>query len=68
MKINSQAIYETKPLASYQEGKWCFTQSKDGKTRLSGICIPIAIGIEIATQQIGTDCLVSGSFIAKMNI
>jgi alpha-L-fucosidase len=33
MNINSQAIYETKPLAPYQEGKWCFTQSKDGKTR-----------------------------------
>jgi alpha-L-fucosidase len=33
MSINSQAIYETKPLAPYQEGKWCFTQSKDGQTR-----------------------------------
>jgi alpha-L-fucosidase len=33
MNINSQAIYETKPLAPYQEGQWCFTQSKDGKTR-----------------------------------
>jgi alpha-L-fucosidase len=33
MSINSQAIYETKPLAPYQEGQWCFTQSKDGKIR-----------------------------------
>ena len=33
MKINSQAIYETKPLAPYHQGKWCFTQSKDGQTR-----------------------------------
>jgi alpha-L-fucosidase len=33
MNINAQAIYETKPLAPYQEGKWCFTQSKDCKTR-----------------------------------
>lgn len=33
MSINSQAIYETKPLAPYQESKWCFTQSKDGQTR-----------------------------------
>jgi len=33
MEINSEAIYETKPLAPYQSGKFCFTQSKDGKTR-----------------------------------
>ncbi len=33
MSINSRAIYETKPLAPYQEGKWCFTQSKDEKIR-----------------------------------
>jgi alpha-L-fucosidase len=33
MEVNSQAIYKSKPLPPYQEGKFCFTQSKDGKTR-----------------------------------
>jgi alpha-L-fucosidase len=33
MDVNSEAIYETKPLAPYQEGEFCFTQSKDEKTR-----------------------------------
>ncbi|MEW6194008.1 MAG: alpha-L-fucosidase C-terminal domain-containing protein [Bacteroidota bacterium] len=30
MKINSEAIYNTRPLAPYREGKVCFTQLKDG--------------------------------------
>lgn len=30
MKINSEAIYNTRPLAPYREGKICFTQLKDG--------------------------------------
>jgi alpha-L-fucosidase len=33
MEVNSEAIYNTKPLYPYQLGKFCFTQSKDGKTR-----------------------------------
>jgi alpha-L-fucosidase len=33
MNINSEAIYNTKPLAPYQEDRLCFTQSKDGRTR-----------------------------------
>lgn len=33
MDVNSSAIYNTKPLAPYQSGKFCFTQSKDGKTK-----------------------------------
>ncbi|MDD3686482.1 MAG: alpha-L-fucosidase [Bacteroidales bacterium] len=33
MEINSEAIYNTKPLYPYQDGKFCFTQSKDGKTK-----------------------------------
>jgi len=35
MEINGEAIYNTKPLAPYQEGNMCFTQSKDGKTRFA---------------------------------
>jgi len=30
MKINSEAIYETRPIAPYKEGKVCLTQKKDG--------------------------------------
>lgn len=30
MKVNSEAIYETRALAPYKEGKVCFTQKKDG--------------------------------------
>ena len=32
MKINGEAIYNTKPLAPYKENNICFTQSKDSKT------------------------------------
>jgi alpha-L-fucosidase len=30
MKINSEAIYNTRPIAPYKEGKICFTSLKDG--------------------------------------
>jgi len=33
MDVNGEAIYNTKPLAPYQQGNLCFTQSKDGKER-----------------------------------
>ncbi len=33
MEVNGEAIYNTKPLAPYQKGDFCFTQSKDGKSR-----------------------------------
>jgi alpha-L-fucosidase len=33
MEINGKAIYNTKPLAPYQQESLCFTQSKDGKTK-----------------------------------
>jgi alpha-L-fucosidase len=33
MDVNAEAIYESKPLSPYESGKWCFTQSKDGKVR-----------------------------------
>ena len=32
MRINGEAIYGTRPLAPYKEGKVCLTQKKDGKT------------------------------------
>lgn len=33
MEVNGEAIYNTKPLAPYQQESLCFTQSKDGKTK-----------------------------------
>ncbi len=32
MKVNSEAIYYSRPIAPYKEGKVCFTQLKDGTT------------------------------------
>ena len=32
MRINEEAIYNTRPLAPYREGKVCFTQLNDGTT------------------------------------
>lgn len=33
MDVNSSAIYNSKPLAPHQSGKYCYTQSKDEKTK-----------------------------------
>jgi len=33
MKVNGEAIYNSRPLSPYQSDNICFTQSKDGKTR-----------------------------------
>ena len=33
MKVNGEAIYNSRPLAPYQADNLCFTQSKDGKTK-----------------------------------
>jgi len=33
MKVNGEAIYNSRPLAPYQQDNICFTQSKDGKTK-----------------------------------
>lgn len=33
MDVHASAIYNTRPLAPYESGKFCFTQSKDGSTR-----------------------------------
>lgn len=35
MDVNSSAIYETMPLEPYQTGNFCFTQSKDKKSRFA---------------------------------
>ena len=34
MKINNEAIYNTRPMAPYKDGKTCFTQGKNGATYL----------------------------------
>jgi alpha-L-fucosidase len=33
MDVHAAAIYNTRPLAPYEAGRFCFTQSKDGSTR-----------------------------------
>jgi alpha-L-fucosidase len=33
MEVNGEAIYNTKWLAPYQSGDFCFTRSNDGKTK-----------------------------------
>ncbi|MEZ4963033.1 MAG: alpha-L-fucosidase [Saprospiraceae bacterium] len=39
MALNGEAIYATRPIAPYKEGKVCLTQKKDGKT-LYAIYLP----------------------------
>jgi len=34
MEVNSDAIYETRPLAPYKEGSVCLTESKDGSVNI----------------------------------
>ncbi len=38
MKINGEAIYNSRPYEPYREGSVCFTQNKDGKT-IYAICL-----------------------------
>jgi alpha-L-fucosidase len=33
MKVNGEAIYSSRPMAPYQAENFCFTQSRDGKTK-----------------------------------
>jgi len=40
MDVNSKAVYNTKPLAPYQLGNYCYSQSKDGKTRYLFYLVP----------------------------
>ena len=30
MKVNSEAIYETRPIKPYEQGDWVFTAKRDG--------------------------------------
>jgi alpha-L-fucosidase len=57
MKINGEAIYNTRPLAPFQHDNFCFTQSKDGKTRyFFYLCKedePCPDRIELPEEEIG---------------
>jgi alpha-L-fucosidase len=57
MKVNSQAIYNTQPLAPYQQGNFCFTQSKDGRTKFIFYLLkegePMPDRIELPEKMIG---------------
>jgi beta-glucosidase-like glycosyl hydrolase/alpha-L-fucosidase len=57
MKVNGQAIYNSRPLAPYQSGNLCFTQSKDGNTRYLFFLVkenePLPASIELPDIFIG---------------
>lgn len=67
MKINSEAIYNTHPLAPYREGKICFTQLKDGTAFViyladeNEINIPSEIKIPASVIENKTDFYLLGT-------
>ena len=58
MKVNSQAIYNSRPLAPHQQGNFCFTQSKDGHTKFIFYLLkegePMPDRIELPEKMIGS--------------
>jgi alpha-L-fucosidase len=57
MKVNSEAIYNSHPLAPYQSDQFCFTQSKDGRTRYI-FCLreetqPVPAEVELPGMPVG---------------
>ncbi len=67
MKINSAAIYETRPLAPYKEGKVCLTQKKDGSVYLIYLAdenestIPSSISISSNCPKAGAEIVLLGT-------
>ncbi|MFZ4401439.1 MAG: alpha-L-fucosidase [Bacteroidales bacterium] len=71
MKINNEAIYNTRPLAPYKDGKTCFTQGKNGEIYLIYLAdvnesMPSEITIHnyqpkanAKVKLLGTDALIS---------
>jgi alpha-L-fucosidase len=51
MKVNGDAVYGSRPLAPYQDGDFCFTQSKDGKKKFlfylvkEGVPLPSSLSL-----------------------
>jgi alpha-L-fucosidase len=67
MKINSEAIYNSKPLAPYKEGNICMTQQTNGTKYFLYLCkegettIPTEITIESHTPTKGAKVVLLGS-------
>jgi alpha-L-fucosidase len=66
MKINGEAIYATRPLAPYREGKLCFTHAKDGAVYAiylldEGEGIPVVIDLKNISPASGTTVHLLGS-------
>ena len=66
MKVNGDAIYNTRPLEPYQQDNFCFTQSKDGKTRYvfylvkENDALPAFIDLPAAFSGSAKEVLLSG--------
>ena len=52
MKINDKAIYRTRPIAPYKEGKTCFTSDKDGNVYVIYLADENEIPSKICIQAI----------------
>ena len=67
MKVNSSAIYGTKPIAPYKEDNICMTQNKDGNVFLFYLAeegeqkIPSEIIVKSLTPKRGTKIKMLGS-------
>jgi alpha-L-fucosidase len=66
MNVNSHAIYGTRPLAPYQEGKLCYTQSNDGTARHAlmlideGEALPSVVELPAHFIMGGTEVAIAG--------
>ena len=68
MKINGEAIYATRPVAPYRDGKVCFTHAKDGAINAiylldEGEGIPGAIQLKSVSPEAGATIRLLGSDI-----
>jgi alpha-L-fucosidase len=68
MKINGEAIYATRPVASYRDGKLCFTRAKDGAVHAiylldEGEAVPAAIELKSMLPAAGATIRMLGSGI-----
>lgn len=66
MKINGEAIYATRPVAPYREGKVCFTRGKDGAVYAiylmdEGEKVPATIALKSVAPAAGATVRLLGS-------
>lgn len=66
MKVNGEAIYGTRPVAPYRDGKVCFTRGKDGATYAiylldEGEPVPESVWLKGVTPAAGASVRMLGS-------